>query len=108
MRVMQYVLFITNKLNFLIRKFAPKFSRDRMISRNQFKRSEINSDKDKSVKGKSVEEKSVRSANVDKIMRINNTFLTNMLMFCDKESENESLKFLHFKRLKDIKSLSTF
>ena len=31
-----------------------------------------------------------------------------MLIFCDKESENRSLKLSHFERLKNIKSLSTF
>ncbi len=105
---MQYVLFMTNKLNLLVRKFASKPSRDGMISRDQSKRDEIDSDKDKSVKGKSVEEKSVRSANVDKVMRIDNAFPTNILMFCDRESENGSLKLLHSKRLKNIKRSSTF
>ncbi len=41
-------------------------------------------------------------------MQINNVFSTNILMFCDKESENESLKLSHFERLESIKSLSTF
>jgi len=29
-------------------------------------------------------------------------------MFCDKESEDKSLKLSHFKRLKDIRSLLIF
>ncbi len=41
-------------------------------------------------------------------MQINNVFLTNILIFCDKESENKSLKLLHFERLKDIRNRSTF
>ena len=105
---MQYVLFITNKLNLLIRKFASKLSRDKIISRDQFRRSEINNDEDKSVKGKSVKKKSVRSVGVDKVMRIDNAFSTNMLMFCDREGENGSLELLHFKRSKNIKRSSTF
>jgi hypothetical protein len=41
-------------------------------------------------------------------MRINNAFLTNILMFCDKENENKSLKLSHFKKLKDIKNRLIF
>jgi hypothetical protein len=41
-------------------------------------------------------------------MQIDNIFLTNMLMFCNKENENRSLELSHFKRSKDIKSQSTF
>ncbi len=41
-------------------------------------------------------------------MQINNIFLTNILIFCNRENENRRLKLLHFKRLKDIKSLLTF
>jgi len=41
-------------------------------------------------------------------MRINNAFSTNMLMFCDRENENESLELSHFERLKTIKNLSIF
>jgi len=41
-------------------------------------------------------------------MQINNVFLTNMLMFCDKESENKSLKLSHFEKSKDIKNLLIF
>ncbi len=103
MRVMQYVLFITNKLNLLARKFASKLSRDRIIPRGQSKQGEIESDKSKNVK-----EKNVRSVDVDKVMRIDNVFSTNMLMFCDKESENKSLELSHFKRSKNIRSSSTF
>ena len=105
---MQYVLSIIDKLNLLVRKFASKLSRNEIIFRDQFKRSEINSDKDKSVENKNVKGKNVRSVNVNKIMRINNAFLIDMLIFCDKESENKSLKLLHFKRSKNIKSLLTF
>ncbi len=105
---MQYVLFIIDKLNLLVRKFASKPSRDGIISRNQFEQDEINNDEGKSVEDKSVEGKNVRSASVNKIMRIDNAFSTNILMFCDRESENESLELLHFKRSKDIKRSSTF
>jgi len=105
---MQYVLFMTNKLNLLVRKFASKLSRDEIIPRGQSRRSELDSDEDKSDEGKSVEEKSVRSVGVNKIMRIDNAFSTNMLMFCDRESENESLELLHFKKSKNIKKSSTF
>ncbi len=87
----------------LVRKFASKPSRDEMIPRDQSKRDKIESDKDKSVR-----EKSVRNANVDKVMRINNAFPTNILMFCDKESENKSLELSHFERSKDIRSSSIF
>ena len=76
---MQYVLFITNKLNLLIRKFASKFSRDKIISCDQFKQNEINSDKDKCVEDKSVKKKSICSVNVNKIMRTSNAFSTNIL-----------------------------
>ena len=79
-----------------------------MIPRGQFERGEIDSGEDKSVEGKSVEEKSVRSAGVGKVMRIDNAFSTNMLMFCDREGENGSLELLHFERSKDIKRSSTF
>ncbi len=41
-------------------------------------------------------------------MQINNIFSTNILIFCDKENENKSLKLLYFERLKDIKSRSIF
>jgi len=41
-------------------------------------------------------------------MRINNVFLTNILMFYDKKNKNKSLKLSHFKKLKNIKSLSIF
>jgi len=105
---MQYVLFIINKLNLLIRKFVSKLSRDEIISRGQFRRSEIDNDKNKSVKDKSVKEKSVYSVDVNKIMRINNAFLIIILMFCNKESENESLKLSYFEKLKNIKSSSSF
>jgi len=105
---MQYILFMTNKLNLLVRKFASKLSRNEIIPRDQFERDEINNDEGKSVEGKSVKEKSVRSANVDKIMRIGNAFPIDMLMFCDREGENGSLELLHFKRLKNIKRSSTF
>ena len=108
MRVMQYVLFMIDKLNLLVRKFASKPSRDKMISRDQSRRGEIDNDEDKSVEDKSVEKKSICSVDVNKIMRIDNAFPTNMLMFCDREGENESLKLLHFKRSKDIKRSSTF
>ncbi len=40
-------------------------------------------------------------------MRINNAFSTNILMFCDKESVNKSLKLSHFEKSKDIKNRST-
>jgi len=33
-------------------------------------------------------------------MRIDNVFSTNILMFCDKENENKSLKLSHFEKLK--------
>jgi hypothetical protein len=105
---MPYVLFMTNKLNLLVRKFASKPSRDEMIPRGQFGRGEIDSGKDKNVEGKSVEKKSVRSVGVDKVMRIDNAFSTNMLMFCDREGENGSLELLYFKRSKNIKRSSTF
>ncbi len=41
-------------------------------------------------------------------MQINNVFLTSMLIFCDRESKNKSLELSHFKKLKDIRSRSTF
>jgi len=52
--------------------------------------------------------KSVYNASGNKIMRTNNAFSTNILMFCDKKSENEILKLSHFERSKNIKNLSTF
>jgi len=60
------------------------------------------------VEDKSIEEKSIYNINVNKIMQINIIFSTNILMFCNKENENKSLKLLHFKRLKNIKSRLTF
>jgi len=97
-------LFITNKLNLLIRKFASKCSRNKIISCNQYKQDKINNNKDKSIKNKNVKKKNICNANVNKIMQINNTFSTNMLMFCDKENKNKSLKLSNFKRLKNIKN----
>ncbi len=41
-------------------------------------------------------------------MQINNIFLTNILIFCDKENKNRSLKLSHFKKSKDIKNRSNF
>ncbi len=41
-------------------------------------------------------------------MRTNNVFSINILMFCDKENENKSLKLSHFEKLKNIKNLSIF
>jgi len=38
-------------------------------------------------------------------MRINNAFLMNILMFCNKKNENKSLKLSHFKRLENIERL---
>ncbi len=108
MRIIQNVLFITNKLNLLIWKFTLKFSRNKIISCTQFKQNKINNNRDKTVEDKSIKEKSVYNVDVDKIMRTNNVFSINMLMFCDKENENKSLKLSHFKKLKDTKSLSTF
>jgi len=87
MRIMQYVLFIIDKLNLLVRKFASKSSRDRIIPRGQSKQDEIDNSKGKSIEDKSVKEKSIYNINVDKIMRIDNAFSTNILMFCDRESK---------------------
>jgi len=101
-------LFIIDKFNLLIRKFASKFFRNEIISRNQFKQNEINSDEDKNVEDKSVKEKNIYSVNINKIMRTNNAFLTNILVFCDKESENKSLKLSHFEKSKNIKNLLFF
>ncbi len=52
--------------------------------------------------------KSIRNDDIDKIMRTNNAFLIDILMFCNKENENKSLKLSHFKRSKNIKSLLIF
>jgi hypothetical protein len=41
-------------------------------------------------------------------MQIDNAFLVNILMFCDKENENKSLKLSHFEKSKDVRSLLTF
>jgi hypothetical protein len=41
-------------------------------------------------------------------MQIDNIFLTNILIFCDKENKNKSLKLSHYKRSKNIKNQSTF
>ncbi len=69
---------------------------------------EINNNKDKSVEDKSIKEKSVCNTNVDKVMQIDNAFSINILMFCNKESENKSLKLSHLKRLKNIRNSSDF
>jgi len=49
-------------------------------------------------------EKSIYNIDVSKIMQIDIAFLTNILIFCDKENKNKSLKLLYFKKSKDIKS----
>ena len=103
---MQYVLFITNKLNLLVRKFASKFFRNKIIS--QFDHKKISINKKKSREETNTREKSVRSINVIKIMQATNILSTNILMFCDKKSENKSLELSHFKISKNIRSLSTF
>jgi len=36
-------------------------------------------------------------------MQIDNIFLTNILIFCNKESKNKSLKLSNFERLKILK-----
>jgi len=59
-------------------------------------------------KTKMLKKKNICNTNVNKIMQINNIFLTNMLMFYNKKNENKSLKLLHFERLKNIRSLLTF
>ncbi len=105
---MQYVLFITNKLNLLVRKFASKFSRNKIISRNQSKQEKINNNKDKSIEDKSIKKKSIYNIDINKIMQIDNAFSINILIFCNKENENKSLKLLHFEKSKNIKNLSTF
>jgi hypothetical protein len=105
---MQYILFIINKLNLLIRKFTSKFSRNKIISCNQFKQNKINNNKNKSIEDKNIKEKSICNTNINKIIQINNAFSINILIFCNRKSKNRSLKLSHFERLKNIKSLSTF
>jgi len=41
-------------------------------------------------------------------MRIDNTFLVNILMFCDSKNESENLILLLFVKLENTKSWSTF
>jgi len=101
-------LFIIDKLNLLIRKFASKLSCNKIISCNQSKQNKINNNKDKSIENKIIKEKTISNAKVNKIMRINNIFSTNILMFCDKENKNKNLKLLYFEKSKNIKSRSIF
>jgi len=68
----------------------------------------LDSSRDKNIEDKSIKEKSIRNTNVDKKMQIDNVFSTNILIFCNRKDENKSLKLLYFKKLKDIKSWSTF
>ena len=96
---MQYILFITNKFNLLIWKLTLKFSCNRIISRNKSRQDKINNNKNKRFEDKNIKEKSVCNTNIDKIIQIDNIFLTNILMFCDKENKDKSLELLYFKRL---------
>jgi len=70
----------------------------------QFNRDEININEEKSREETSIERKNVRNANVIKIMRTNNAFSTNMLMFCDSKHENKSSISSFFVKSKNIKS----
>jgi hypothetical protein len=87
----------------LIRKFASKFSYNQIILCNQSKQDKINSNKDKSIKDKSIKEKSICNIDVNKIIQIDNIFLINILMFCNKENKNKSLKLLYFEKSKILK-----
>jgi len=83
-----------------------KFSRDKLVS--QFDHNEISINEEKFREKTSAKKKSVRSANIIKIIRTNNAFSTNMLMFYDNEYENKSLILLFFVKLKNIRSWSIF
>ncbi len=105
---MKYILFIIDKLNLLVRKFALKFSCNKTISCNQFKQNKINNNKNKSIENKNIKEKSICNTNVNKIIRIDNIFLTNILIFCNKENENKNLELSYFEKSKNIKELLIF
>jgi len=103
---MRNVLSKTNILNLLVCRSILKSSRDALILK--FDCNNINIDKEKSRKEKIIERKNVRDNNIVKIMRINNAFSTNILMFCDSENKSRSLILLSFVKSKNIKSRSTF
>jgi len=99
---MQNVLSKTNIFNLLICQLISKFSRDKLISQSSCK--SISIDKKKFRKEKITRKKSVRDNNIIKIMRIDNVFSTNMLIFCDSENESKSSILLLFVKSKNIKS----
>ncbi len=99
---MRNVLSKTNILNLLVRQLILKFSRDKLVS--QFDRNEISINEEKFREKTSAKKKSVRNADIIKIMRTNNAFSTNMLMFCDNEYENKSSISSFFVKLKNIRS----
>jgi len=75
-----------------------KFFYDKLVS--WFDRSNISTNKEKSWEKKFIKEKSVKIRNIIKIMRIDNAFSTNILMFCDSENKSKNSILLFFVKLK--------
>jgi len=99
---MRNVLSKINILNLLVCQSTSKSFCDKLISR--FDRSNISTSKEKSRKEKIIKRKNVRDNSVVKIMRINNTFSTNILMFCDSKNESKSSILSLFVKSKNIKN----
>jgi len=88
-----------------VRQLILKSSCDKLISR--FDYNEISTNEEKSRK-KNMKKKSIRDNNIVKIMRTNNIFSINILIFCDSENESKSLISSLFVKLENIKNRSTF
>jgi len=99
---MRNVLSKINIFNLLVCRLILKFSRDRLIS--QFDCNNINTNEEKSREKKITKKKSVKNNTTIKIMQINNIFSTNILMFCDSDSESKSSILLFFVKSKNIKN----
>jgi len=99
---MRNVLPKTNILNLLVCQSILKSSCDKLILKSS--RNDISTSEEKFRKEKIIERKSVRDNNIVKVMRINNAFSTNILMFCDSENKSKSSILSLFVKLENIKS----
>ncbi len=68
----------------------------------------MSTNEEKSREKKIIEKKSVKDSSVVKIMRIDNIFSTNILIFCDNKNESRSSILSLFVKSKNIKNRSTF
>jgi len=99
---MRNVLFKTNIFNLLVCQLSSKSFCNKLISR--FDRNKISTSEKKSREETNIKKKNIRNISVIKIMRTNNVYSINLLMFCNSENENESLILSFFVKLKNIKS----